>query len=332
MISELSRFRGCLLGVAIGDALGTPYEMKSREEILKITDGKGILGFNSSITRKRDDGLELLTSDDFQLTEVVGWSLVRRKCFDILDIALAHVETLEKNGTSGWGSTTRNGVLELKEYFDSRGTKGRSPFQIPKHIEGKGCGNGVAMKMMPAIIIEKYALYNEFVDVGKLTHSDPRSWVAAFVLSELIHDLHKNEKNEFPRWLVVAAKEMERCYNDVQIVNESEWFYNKLSILKNKELLFGPIEKLAETIGTSCLATESVVFAIAVYLRNKNDFRKGALEAVNFAKDADTVCSIVAALIGYNVGMEGIPEEWIEYSPEFKNAIILADALYETFR
>jgi len=327
MISELNRFRGCLLGVAIGDALGTPYEMKSREEILKMTDGKGILGFDSSITRKRDDGLELLTSDDFRLTEVVGWSLVRRKQFDIVDIALAHVETLEKNGTSGWGSTTRNGVLELKEYFDSRGTKGRSPFEIPKHVEGKGCGNGVAMKVMP-IILSSLGCEANMESLGRLTHSDPRSWAAAFALNALQREY---PVFGFPKYLDYLVEDFECANTHLQISKKSEWFCNKLTVLRNNDLLLGPIEKLAETIGTSCLAVESVVFAIAVYLRNKNDFRKGVLEAVNFAKDADTVSSIVAALIGYNVGMEGIPEEWIEYSPEFKNAIILADALYETF-
>ena len=329
MISELSRFRGCLLGVAIGDALGTPYEMKSRTEILQMTEGKGILGFDPAISRKRDDGLELLTSDDFRLTEVVGWSLVRRKGFDIVDIALSHIETLEKNGTDGWGGTTRNGILELKEYFDSRGTRGRSPFEIPKHVEGKGCGNGIAMKCMPLILTNPGSISN-IADVGGLTLSDPRSWAAAFALDRLILD--KYEDLDSLDWLISDVQYFEKYLAANQVSSETEWFNKKLSVLKDEGLLFGSVEKLAETIGTSCLATESVVFSIAVYLRNKNDFRKGVFEAVNHSLDSDTCASLVGGLIGYNVGIEGIPEEWIEYSPEFKNAIILADALYETFR
>lgn len=328
MISELSRFRGCLLGVAIGDALGTPYEMKNRSEILKMTGGKGIVGFDSSISRKRDDGLELLTSDDFQLTEVIGWSLVRRKKFDIVDIALSHIEALE-NGTCGWGSTTRNGILELKEYFDSRGTKGRSPFEIAKHVEGKGCGNGIAMKIMPAILTKNAGELN-VAKIGTLTHSDPRSWAAAFALKLLINDEFKDQDSL--DWLIWGIQYFEEYFAKDQVVPESEWFNKKLSLLKDNELLYGPIEELAEKIGTSSLSTESVIFAIAVYLRNRDNFVKGALEAVNFALDADTCCSLVCALIGYNVGMEGIPEEWIEHSSEFKNAIILADELYETFK
>ena len=331
MISELDRFRGCLLGVAIGDALGTPYEMKSRSEILKMTNGKGILGFDPNISRKRDDDLELLTSDDFGLTEIIGWSLIRRKCFDIVDIALAHVETLEKNGTLGWGSTTRNGVLELKEYFDSRGMKGRSPFETPKHIERKGCGNGIAMKIAPISLIYRNwsKLFEYCISVGKLTHSDPKSWTAAFAISKLLKAPEDWNNKDILEWLQVE------CINfEIWVENHFGKFSEYLNplICDNNRLLYAPIEELAEKIGTSSLSTESVVFSIAVYLRNKTDFRKGVLEAVNAGGDSDSIASIVGSLIGYNVGIEGIPEEWVEYSPEFKNAIILADELYASFR
>ena len=338
MISELSRFRGCLLGIAIGDALGTPYEMKSRSEILQMTNGKGVVGFDPTISRKRSDGLELLTSDDFGLTEAVGWSLIRRNGFDIVDIALSHVEMLEQIGTDGWGSTTRNGILEIKEYFDSRGKKGRSPFDMPKIVEGKGCGNGIAMKCAPIALalegknsISIKNLNKFYADLGRLTHFDSRSWTAAVAIATIINHIKKCK--EINDWFLLDLVRECALFEKTYTSRASEkQFSSCLKLLLDKEFLCGPIENLAQIIGTSSLATESVVFAIAVFLRNKDNFKNGLLEAVNFSLDADSVCSMVGAMLGYLLGEESVPEEWKNYSKEFDKSIILADKLYEIFQ
>ena len=55
------------------------------------------------------------------------------------------------------------------------------------------------------------------------------------------------------------------------------------------------------------------------------------MEAVNAGGDTDSIASMTGALIGFNVGIQGIPKEWIDYSSEFEKAIVLADELCKKF-
>lgn len=283
-----------------------------------------------TITRQIPEVVHGSTTDDFQLTLALHKSLVRRGWFDITDIALAHVEAYETS-TSGWGGSTRNGMKELQEYFVSKGNKGRSPLETPAIIENRGSGNGIAMKITPLALmhmvwgpIDFDLLGIHCASIGKLTHSDPRAWAAAYALAcTLIESEHilKGEfetpqKIELLRKVIECLAPFERRYGSGKLKRFSSY----LKVLLDESLLFGPIENLRNKVGTGCIAVESVVFAIALFLRNPFDFRKAVLEAVNSGNDADTNASMVGALIGSLVGPENIPLEWRNYSLEFVKA------------
>ena len=72
-----TRVRGCLLGGAIGDALGAPVEFLSRREILQRSDGAGLreylpATFGSSV------GFGLIT-DDTQMTLFIVEGIIRAR-------------------------------------------------------------------------------------------------------------------------------------------------------------------------------------------------------------------------------------------------------------
>jgi ADP-ribosylglycohydrolase len=87
--------------------------------------------------------------------------------------------------------------------------------------------------------------------------------------------------------------------------------------------------ELIKRVGTSCFALESIPFSIAIFLRNLTDFRAGILEAVNCGGDTDSNASMVGAMIGANVGLKGIPKEWLEAVPDCQEALQLADGMYQ---
>ena len=346
----LSRVQGCLMGVAIGDAMGMPVEMMTPEEIKEKVPGGQVTGFIDSIQRKIKDTQEYkagTTTDDWQLTKVVAESLIRCEGYDQTDMTMAHIRALEST-VMGWGTSTRVGIEQVRDYYDSRGTKGRHPSRAPEatvNSKGisRGCGNGVAMKVMPIALA--YALdygtgayfgfewdvVPQIKNLGKLTHPDVRSWSTAVALSYLLMtSLLKDQ--------IIGGLTDEEMLNDcigmvrrVEKINDGTGFASYLEKLKDRDLLFGPIEKLREVIGTSCFAPESVCFAIAVYLRNKNDFRAGILEAVNSGGDSDSTASMAGALIGSVVGLDGIPEEWRNFTPTFLEAAELGQELLDTF-
>lgn len=354
----LSKIQGCLLGIMIGDAMGMPCEMMTPEAILAATNGQGITGFISPIQRKIKDTQNMsagMTTDDYQLTEIICNSLIRRKGFDITDIALAHVETLITS-TFGWGGTTRDGVKELQEYFQSYGKSGRSIYQAPVHSPNRGLGNGIAMKIAPIAILEvlqhphinnpkfdrdhNKSISFEFIHlaervaaIGKLTHSDPRAWSAAYAIALMIGELlllpslAKNIENfVHQKWCIERLiKKVARFKSKYNVIKDG--FADRMSNLLDEKLLFGPIEKLREVIGTGCISLQSVCFALAIFFRHPKDFKVGILEAVNSGFDTDTIAAIAGAMIGVTIGVEQIPSEWANFNPEFKKALELGEKL-----
>ncbi len=53
------------------------------------------------------------------------------------------------------------------------------------------------------------------------------------------------------------------------------------------------------------------------------------LAAINAGGDTDTNGAVVGALIGANVGLDGIPPEWQSFNPEFQEAILLGGQLVD---
>jgi ADP-ribosylglycohydrolase len=63
--------------------------------------------------------------------------------------------------------------------------------------------------------------------------------------------------------------------------------------------------------GVTGYAFHTVPVAIYAWLRHPNHFRKALVETLECGGDTDTVGAIVGALVGSNVGEDGIPKEWL---------------------
>jgi ADP-ribosylglycohydrolase len=315
----------------LGDVLGMPWEMKSAEQILKLTNGEGVTG---RVEKAH-------TTDDWNLTDACAKSLIRRGRFDLLDLALAHVSAMERS-RDGWGKTTVRAVSKMRDYFHTRGTHGWSPYDIRSSIElGKGRGNGVAMKVSPFVlwaICSNTALFegpnpnrlfhlpdlmDQLLLLGCMTHPDPQASIAACGLATFLESVVLEHPSvmtgniqERASWLLAQT------INRTELIScgphSDDRFGFRLQKLLDFDLLFGDISHLCQKIGTSSDALESVPFSLAIFLRHPNDFRTGVLEAVNAGGDTDTTASMTGALIGANVGSENIPAEWKESFPHRK--------------
>lgn len=305
------------MGIMIGDAMGMPVEMMTAKEIKEQTGG--ITGFIKPLQKRVKDTADLpagTTTDDWALTKAVAESIIRCKGFDLLDVALAHVAEQETS-QFGWGRNTRTGIEQIKLYFDSRGKEGRRPGVW--RTDSVGCGNGVAMKVASLAVIRSNS--SAPFEMGSLTHGDKEASVAANGMKVLLEEVIHHHLPDI------------ELYTEQQFIYGHQFYKTEFSIktknLTDNELLFGPLENLIEKIGTGCNALESVPFSIALFIRNKNDFRKGMLEAVNAGGDTDSIAAMTGALIGANVGIGGIPEEWATFSKSFNEAIELGTKLHE---
>lgn len=336
MNSIVAKIAGGLLGVMRGDGLGMPVETMSREEILSATGGKGITTFVDPIQTKFASMRALKagdTTDDWQFTDLVASSLIRNDGgYDQIDMANAHIEAYHAS-TNGWGGTTRESIKELALYKETQGKKGRSPMTPPLPREGRGAGNGIAIKISPIAYlhavrypteVNALELINWTRHLTILTHSHPNAmWTAYALACVIIEAMHKP---------IVTHKDslgvLSRVMHEIEfvtILNESDEVLLQLEKVAKR---IGNVEALTRDITPGFTAITSVPFAIGIALSFPGDFKTALLEAVNAGGDADSTASMVGSIVGANVGYDGIPSELRELHDTETRAMELAEELF----
>lgn len=333
------------MGVRIGDGLGMPWESLTAEQIRERTDGKGVHTYHSP--QQRSDApawalqLGILnpgdSTDDWQLTRATAQSLIRCGQLDLADLARTFVDE-HAICRLGWGGTTEWGIAQIEAWFKTNGIEGRSPGEFPPNPESEnerfGTGNGVAMRIAPIGLLASHAFSEDgridegalisFMEsvwgVGGLTHPDPRATVGAFAIASFIARLTAREGRPLAQHhllkmfdsVLYEVTRMEREFaSTIGWTRNREPFSARMNWIRPLILANASATQIRVKFGTSSYTLESAAFSIATFLRHPTDFRAALREAVEAGGDTDTNAAIVGSLVGANVGLEGIPEEWM---------------------
>lgn len=354
----LDRIQGCLLGAQIGDAMGMPWEGMKAHDIAHVTKGLGVMGFTApgqhslSFLRGLNAGD---TTDDWALAAANARALIRGGGNYIPRLIVLEHLIAFRQSSIGWGRTTKKAMEELDAYEQTQHILGRGPgstASMDQDRPNSGCGNGVAMKIAPLAIrhVTRHRgsrcdqLAKTVLRHGSLTHPDVRASVAALGVAFLTTRFLLSSDDTFPEGSSAAAYEMldhirirlASIEDEIASPPDSGRFTQRLGRIldaRQRDLL-NPNKRQVKTadlvrvLGNGYHALESCAFAIAMALRHPNDFRSALLNTVNAGGDADTNASMVGAMVGARVGLSGIPEEWRTFSPNFQEAIELANQLY----
>ncbi|MCX6779112.1 MAG: ADP-ribosylglycohydrolase family protein [Candidatus Magasanikbacteria bacterium] len=342
--SMASRVAGCFAGIAIGDAMGMPVEMMTRQEI-HHRFGR-VRGFVKPFAGSHPYKLGLMsgdTTDDTQLTTAVAQALIWGRGFDLTQLSKEHVKALEES-IVGWGDTTVRAVSAMKERWQ-KGQRIYKPVPQCFSLENKDCGNGVVVKVAPVAVWrvlkagshvdgEDGRLLQSISQLGALTHSDPRASIAAYAVAKTLF-LVLSEYVDFSFIHLLFDDifySVQTIENNCGIAGEKNILSTNLAKARYKMLDKGyPSSEVSRRLGTASFVLESAPFSIVTALRHIDDFRAGVLEAVNAGGDTDSNASVVGAIIGANVGLEGIPPEWLRFSPAYLEMARLGLELYATF-
>mgnify|MGYP001564498191 CR=1 FL=1 len=369
MVTRLERFQGALIGTRIGDSMGLPWETMTPKAIRKITGPEGITTFVSPQQRSDAPAwarkLASLKpgdhSDDWQMTRAGAKSLIRCRELNLEDLARAYID--EMNACHlGWGGTTKHGLREIERWFKSSGREGRRPGDFcqpslnPK--PGTGAGNGVAMRIAPIGLWWSWIFWvrdntpllaghfsKEVWEVGGLTHPHPLASFGAHIIATTIARLASQDGPP------IEGRDLLRMCGDIGMrdllgmevgftpevgfvpmeypLARTSIFYRFMRVVLGQA--FGSSDEDPVTHpGTSSYVMDSVPFAITTFLRHPTDFRAALKEAVEAGGDTDTNAAIVGSLVGANVGIEGIPQEWRTFREDFNEATELGIGLWET--
>jgi len=332
--------RGCLVGIAVGDALGMPSEGMTRQDILK-NFGR-IIGFCDSQSRFSRGLAKGQWTDDTKLTiATVGGLIesVKSNAFgNLYVVGLAmfvnYIQALEEHQKRGFGKTTRESLTARME--------GNNPFdgRFPTRP-----GNGCAMKSailgifsdLGALFNKDFGEYDEeelVIMVSMLTHNDSRSVVGAMLQAHIAGlflfgwDL-RNEDNF--SWIYEQAKYYEDLVIKIPYVKDGTPKISEI-LAKIPPLLGATDELIADVLKTGGAVYESFPTALAYAIKYQDDFRSAVLAGANAGGDTDTIAAMTGALVGTRVGLSGIPDEWKRELEDYENIVSLADKLVDAVR
>ncbi|MGF1578502.1 MAG: ADP-ribosylglycohydrolase family protein [Gemmataceae bacterium] len=276
------RFIGCLLGLAIGDALGGLFEAQSPNHLRSRFDNVDTL---------IDYPTEQLTyTDDTQMTIGVAETLVEHG--EILEEKLCHAFVNNYLPSRGYGRGARR-ILDAME--DGRDYTAVAETVFP----GGSYGNGAAMRVAPVGLLF-HSDRDRVQEQARLsawpTHKHPLGIVGAQLLACAVA-------------ICIDADEIDRDYFSQQLTAccQSREFEQKLAIAAT---VTSP-EGLGQ-LGNGIQALESVVTSITSFLLTPNSYAETVANVIFLGGDTDTTAAMAGALSGAYLGTEGIPKRLID--------------------
>lgn len=304
-IAPQDRYRGCLLGLAAGDALGTTLEFKVPDTFPPIDDMVG-------------GGVFALTpgqwTDDTSMALCLATSLLEKGGFDAADQMQRYVRWRDDGYLSSTGYCFDIGgtVSQALRRFAATG----EPYA--GSTDPLSAGNGSLMRLAPAPM--RYAR-----DAAEAIERSAESSRTTHGAAEAV------DACRYYGGLIVGALrgvEKEQLLSPGYCPVDGLWERSPLAP-KIAEVAGGSFTRREPpAIRGTGYVVQSMEAALWAFHRSR-DYRHGALLAANLGEDADTTTAIYGQLAGAHYGVEGIPAEWRSKLTMLAEITSMADALYE---
>lgn len=281
VLNQKDRFRGCLLGLASGDALGTTLEFKTPGSFTLIG---GIVGggpFNLAAGQ---------WTDDTSMALCLAASLVECKGMDLFDQLSRFVDWYRHGYMSSTGVCfdIGNTVRTALENFEKTGNP------CSGLTDPYSAGNGSIMRLAPVPMVYSKNI-NAAIQNSGLSSKTTHAARAAVDACRFFGALISGALNGFDKYQLLSG----------------DFFPGELSLIYEIEQIAGGSYKRKEPpqIKGTGYVVNSLEAALWAFYRS-TDFRSGCLMAVNLGDDADTTGAVYGQIAGAYYGESGIPESW----------------------
>lgn len=281
------RFVGCLLGLAVGDALGGCFEGQT---------AGGIVGryINRQTLFASPPEGPLYYTDDTQMAIGVAEALLQDH--QIIETTLCEAFIANYHPYRGYGRGARAVLGAMEDGKDYKSV-------AENHFPGGSFGNGAAMRVAP---------------IGMFFHRDlDRVWEQAR-LSALPTHVHPLgiEGAQILATAVALCLRMETfdrpAFFDYLLAQcQTEPFRAKIALAARIERSSG-----LQELGNGIEATESVATAIACFALAPDDYCEVIGSAIYLGGDTDTIAAMAGALAGAFLGVSAIPGKLVDLLEE----------------
>ncbi|MGV9702176.1 ADP-ribosylglycohydrolase family protein [Streptomyces sp. NPDC003483] len=276
------RALGCVLGSAVGDALGAPFEF-------------GPEGAFSARFPEPGHGGEMCggggwepgeATDDTQMAVLVGESLLERGGLELPDVFARFLR---------WAAAEPKDIGLQTEAVLESGDPWDLAAALHFQVNGRGAGNGSLMRAATSAVHfarhGREATMEAARRIAALTHGDRAAWEGTAVFHELV------------RVALGGADPLAAVPRAVRAVHPDH--RDRYAVVLAED--WHP-DRATEFNGAVWPCLGSAVWA----LRNTDSYEGAVRAAVDLGGDTDTVAAVTGGLAGAVYGADGIPGRWIE--------------------
>ncbi|WP_308169743.1 ADP-ribosylglycohydrolase family protein [Acrocarpospora catenulata] len=318
-----ARVRGCLLGGAIGDALGAPIEF---DPIAAIRRDHGQAGLTDLAPDWR--GKIGLITDDTQMTLFTVEGLIRAdvrgrergisSAVDVLRHAyLRWLDTQQHPSPPPADDLVRTGRLREQTWLYSRRAPGttclsglhadRGPIAAPGtpgpiNPGSKGCGTVMRSAPFGLAARDPHTAFKLAADCAQITHGHPTGYLAAGAFAAIVF------------FLVEGRPLPEAVHNTLDLLGEQPAHEETTAAIQGAVDLAGAAEPSPETVeklGGAWVAEEALAIGIYCALVGGQDIERALLLSVNHSGDSDSTGSVCGNLLGARYGDAALPPHWL---------------------
>lgn len=330
-----SRFRGCLLGLSIGDALGAPVEFMS---LAQIRDLYGPAGLADLMPWANEAGIRLPAgsiTDDTQMAVATAAGAI--------DALSEWLRTGIVDPSPGIWQRYLTWLRSQDDPVQRRypGTTCLSALRagVPGDLDepvndSKGCGGIMRVAPMGLAFAGEQA-FEEGARSAALTHGHPSGYLAAGFLATVISRLVRGAETGGRTFddarggrlpgAIAEAREILLGYDEHDEVLE------KVDLAVELYIADADLDDGFEALGEGWIAEETLGIALFAALNHPEHFEEGVLSAVNITGDSDSTGAVTGALLGALLGEDALPAGWRQAVELGDTVACLADELYSGF-
>ncbi len=281
LIPKQQRVEGCLLGLAIGDAVGATYEGLFADLIMRYGGGDKIVQHTS--------GEKLVYTDDTQMMIGIVETLVQHQQIDVPTLCHRFGENYEKG--RGYGQGVRP-LLEAMANDEFEETMACQVFPDGSY------GNGAAMRIAPVGLMfhnDDQPLDHQVMLASKMTHAHELGIDGARVIAKAVAWAFTN-----------STFDRDNFFSQVAQFAKTEEFQWQLQTAKDLPR-FSSVN-----FGNGLEAHRSVVSSLVCFADSPDDYSAVIARAIGAGGDVDTIAAMAGSISGAYLGIQAVPKNLID--------------------
>ena len=315
--------RGCLLGLAVGDAMGATVDSKSYAKICETYGPAGLLGYdlvNGFASISSYTQVAGFTCNGLLLSVARGHAggTAAMRCVVQALKEWARVQHLPRDPEKRSCWLSQVSAFRQRRCMDARTLDAmtREVLGTPERPANQGDGPGSLTAAIPVGLFF-HPQRMQFYEIGKLgaqtvalTHGDPMAFlsgaVLAYIIAALIHDPEGRVEDHFRQAAQAVHEQFGNQFPQTQTLQAL--LERAMGLSRKPEI---PHWQAMEQLGCNS-AGQVLAGAMYAVLAGGEDFDAATIIAVNHSGKSAAVGALTGAILGAKLGEEALPEFYLE--------------------